>query len=119
MFLRGRYGHGGRPGYEQEWRADPERSGGGELLDQGVHLIDLARWFVGDFVETTAHLGRYFWDMPVEDNGFVLLKTAAGQVAWLHASLDRVEEPVLPSRSTAATASCRSTAWAAATAPSG
>ena len=51
MFMRGRYGHGGRIGYEREWRADPRISGGGELIDQGVHLIDLARWFLGDFVE--------------------------------------------------------------------
>jgi predicted dehydrogenase len=42
MFLRGRYGHGGRLGYDREWRADPKLSGGGELIDQGVHLIDLA-----------------------------------------------------------------------------
>jgi predicted dehydrogenase len=85
-YIRARYGHGGRPGYDREWRADPQIAGGGELLDQGTHLIDLARWFVGDFVDVTGHLGTYFWDMPVEDNAFALLKTAAGQVAWLHAS---------------------------------
>src|SRR5688572_31425878 len=49
MFLRARYGHGGRKGYDREWRADPKLSGGGELIDQGVHLIDLAGWFLGDF----------------------------------------------------------------------
>ena len=49
MFVRARYGHGGRVGYDREWRADPRISGGGELLDQGSHLIDLARWFLGDF----------------------------------------------------------------------
>jgi len=86
MYIRARYGHGGRLGYEREWRADPAIAGGGEMLDQGVHLIDLARWFAGDFVEVSGHIGRYFWDMPVEDNGFALLKTAQGQVAWLHAS---------------------------------
>ena len=43
MFIRGRYGHGGRVGYDREWRMDPARSGGGELIDQGVHLIDLAQ----------------------------------------------------------------------------
>ena len=86
MYIRGRYGHGGRLGYEREWRADPEIAGGGELLDQGIHLIDLARWFAGDFVEVSGHVGTFFWPMAVEDNGFALLKTARGQVAWLHAS---------------------------------
>ena len=86
MYIRARYGHGGRVGYDREWRADPAIAGGGEMLDQGVHLIDLARWFAGDFLEVSGHIATYFWDMPVEDNGFALLKTAAGQVAWLHAS---------------------------------
>jgi predicted dehydrogenase len=86
MYVRGRYGHGGRLGYEREWRANPEISGGGEMLDQGVHLIDLARWFLGDFAEVCGHVGTYYWDMPVEDNGFALLKTGDGKVAWLHAS---------------------------------
>jgi predicted dehydrogenase len=86
LYIRARYGHGGRLGYEREWRSDPAIAGGGELLDQGVHLIDLSRWFLGDFAEVSGHVGTYFWQMPVEDNGFALLKTAAGQVAWLHAS---------------------------------
>jgi predicted dehydrogenase len=86
LYIRGRYGHGGRLGYDREWRADPEIAGGGELLDQGVHLVDLARWFAGDFVEVGGHIATYFWDMPVEDNGFLALRTAAGQTAWLHAS---------------------------------
>jgi predicted dehydrogenase len=86
MYIRARYGHGGRPGYEREWRADPRRSGGGELLDQGVHLIDLARWFAGEFTKVSGHVGNYFWPMSVEDNGFLMLQTATGQIAWLHAS---------------------------------
>lgn len=86
MFIRGRYGHGGRPGYEKEWRAVPEKSGGGELVDQGMHLIDLARWFLGDFRDVQGMIGTFFWDMPVEDNAFLLLRTAGGQVASLHAT---------------------------------
>ena len=86
MLVRGRYGHGGRPGYEQEWRANPELSGGGELIDQGVHLIDLARWFLGDFSVIQGFAGTYFWDMPVDDNAFLLLRTPQGQAAMLHVS---------------------------------
>ncbi|MCU1273049.1 MAG: oxidoreductase domain protein [Bryobacterales bacterium] len=86
MFIRGRYGHGGRIGYDQEWRAVPEKSGGGELIDQGAHLIDLSRWFLGDFSHVQGRAHTYFWNMPVEDNGFLLLETPRGQVAFLHAS---------------------------------
>jgi predicted dehydrogenase len=86
MFLRARYGHGGRIGYEKEWRAIPEISGGGEGIDQGMHLIDLARWFLGDFPHVEGHSATYYWDMPVDDNSFYLLRTAKDQTAFLHAS---------------------------------
>lgn len=86
MFLRARYGHGGRVGYDQEWRAQPTLSGGGELIDQGMHLIDLARWFLGEFTEVQGFAHTYFWDMPVDDNGFMLLKTSQNKAAFLHAS---------------------------------
>jgi predicted dehydrogenase len=84
--VRGRYGHGGRIGYESEWRAVPDVSGGGEAIDQGVHLIDLARWFLGDFPTVQGCVRTFFWNMPVEDNAFFLLQTATGCVASLHAS---------------------------------
>jgi predicted dehydrogenase len=86
LYVRGRYGHGGRAGYEREWRADPAVSGGGELLDQGVHLIDLARCFAGELALRSAHLATLYWEMPVEDNAFLLLRGAEGRLAWLHAS---------------------------------
>jgi len=86
MYVRARYGHGARIGYEKEWRADPKLSGGGELIDQGPHLIDLSRWFLGEMTEVQGFAHNYYWDMPVEDNGFLLLKTAKKQVAFLHAS---------------------------------
>jgi predicted dehydrogenase len=86
MFLRARYGHGGRIGYDKEWRADARLSGGGELIDQGVHLIDLARWFLGDFRTVNGFARTFFWDMKVDDNAFMTLRTAADQVAFLHAS---------------------------------
>jgi len=86
MYIRGSYGHGGRVGYEKEWRADPALSGGGVLIDLGVHLIDLSRWFLGDFYRVKGSTHSYFWDMPVEDNAFLQMWTTTGQVAQLHVS---------------------------------
>jgi predicted dehydrogenase len=86
MFVRARYGHGGRLGYEKEWRADPALAGGGELIDQGVHVIDLARWFLGEFTDIDGFVATFYWRMPVDDNAFLLLRTDGGQAAMLHAS---------------------------------
>jgi predicted dehydrogenase len=87
MYFRARYGHGGRIGYDQEWRANPEISGGGELLDQGVHLIDLCRWMGGEFNLDVGRVHTFFWKMPVEDNGFLLLRSPDNKrFAHLHAS---------------------------------
>ena len=85
--LRGRYGHGGRPGYEREWRADASISGGGELLDQGAHLIDLSLWLLGAVEEVNGRVQTAFWDIaPVEDNAFATLNTSSGQTASFHVS---------------------------------
>ncbi|MGD1087187.1 MAG: Gfo/Idh/MocA family oxidoreductase [Verrucomicrobiota bacterium] len=86
MFIRARYGHGGRVGYDKEWRANPKLSGGGELIDQGIHLIDLAGWFLGKFKQIDGHAATYFWKMEVDDNAFLSLRTAKNQTAWLHVS---------------------------------
>jgi len=87
-FLRCRYGICGRPGYEKEWRAKPEIAGGGHLMEQGIHAIDLFRWFLGEFTEVVSFTATRFWDMaPLEDNAFALFRTEKGQVASLHSSL--------------------------------
>ena len=94
MFIRARYGHGGRVGYDREWRADPKLSGGGELIDQGVHLIDLAGWFLGDFPTVEGHAATYYWDMPVDDNAFMTLRNADGADRLAASVLLGMEEPV-------------------------
>ena len=86
LYIRGRYGHGGRLGYEQEWRCVEEISGGGELIDQGSHLIDLSRWFLGELTLEYAATPTYYWNIVVDDNAFLALRGEAGQMAWLHAS---------------------------------
>ncbi len=85
-YVRAHYGHGGRPGYEREWRCDPKISGGGELIDQGSHLIDLSRWFLGELRLEYGIAPTYFWRAHVDDNCFLALRNEAGQTAWLHAS---------------------------------
>jgi predicted dehydrogenase len=89
MFVRGRYGHGGRLGYEREWRAQREISGGGELVDQGMHLLDLTHWLAGPLPLHSALLRTNFWDVPVEDNAALILgETNQSTAPWalLHAS---------------------------------
>ena len=86
MFMRARYGHGGRLGYENEWRAQKSLSGGGELIDQGSHLIDLAIGLFGKLTVDYAATPTYFWNTEVEDNAFVSLINSEGRIAFLHAS---------------------------------
>jgi predicted dehydrogenase len=85
--LRARYGHGGRPGYDKEWRGNRELAGGGELTDQGVHLADLVNWMVGVPERAFCLLQTAAWPIdPLEDNAFALLDFANGCVASFHTS---------------------------------
>ena len=85
--IRARYGHGGRPGYEKEWRGDPELAGGGELTDQGVHIADLLHWFAGFPSDAFAVLQTAVWPLgPLEDNAFGLFRYPNGAVASVHTS---------------------------------
>jgi predicted dehydrogenase len=87
VFLRLRYGIGGRSGYEREWRTRAEIAGGGQLMDQGMHALDLCRYFLGEFTTVKGVTATGFWPVsPIEDNAFGLLKTEKGQVASLHVS---------------------------------
>lgn len=117
LYLRCRYGIGGRLGYEKEWRAQAALSGGGELMDQGLHTLDLARWFLGEFQEVYGVMAHCFWPADVEDNAFALLRTSQRQVASIHVSWTQWKN-LTPWRSLAPAASSRSPASAAATARS-
>jgi len=80
MFIRAVYGHGGRPGYDKEWRGNADLAGGGELLDQGAHIVDLCRWFLGDFAEAVGFTNTFYWDLGNFENDDHRLPTADRQL---------------------------------------
>lgn len=86
MYIRARYGHGARLNYNREWRMSKNISGGGELIDQGSHLIDLSRFFLGNLSVKSSLLKRFFWKSNVDDNAFLTLGNKNENVAFLHCS---------------------------------
>jgi len=85
-FLRSRTGHGGGEHMLRSWFWNKEMAGGGTFLDNGVHLLDLTRWFLGEIREAKGYAATLFWPIEIEDNGFGLFKTADGKVAFVHSS---------------------------------
>lgn len=87
LFGRSRYGIAGRKGIEKEWRSNPKIVKGGQLMEQGIHLVDLYRWFLGDIVKVTGMVNTNYWPIaPQEDNGFALLQTNDGVIVSIHSS---------------------------------
>jgi predicted dehydrogenase len=86
LWMRGVYGKAGGIGFAKGWRSDRETAGGGILLDQGIHMLDLFRYFCGDFGEVKSMVATSFWPIGVEDNAFALLRNHRGQIAMIHSS---------------------------------
>lgn len=86
LWMRGIYGKSGEVDFKKAWRGKIEVAGGGILLDQGIHMIDLFRLFCGDFQEVKSFVTRSYWNIDVEDNAFAILRNKMGQVAMLHSS---------------------------------
>jgi len=84
--IRGLYGKSGGVNYRKSWRNDKTISGGGILLDQGIHMLDLFRYFCGDFEFVKCFLDDSFWKMDVEDNAYVILGNKKNQNAFFHSS---------------------------------
>ncbi|HEU0051221.1 MAG TPA: Gfo/Idh/MocA family oxidoreductase, partial [Patescibacteria group bacterium] len=84
LFLRVVHGHPGRPGYDREWRMKKNEAGGGVLMDQGMHVIDLVNWFLPSkrFRVASATQSRLFWKRSdVEEQAFLILKNERAQMA--------------------------------------
>ncbi len=88
LFVRCRYGIAGEPGRKDEWRADPAQAAGGHLMEQGIHAVDLSRWFLGDFDEVACFRNAAYWSLGgMEDNAFLMMRSRSGRAASLHTSL--------------------------------
>ncbi|MBI2989746.1 MAG: Gfo/Idh/MocA family oxidoreductase [Candidatus Magasanikbacteria bacterium] len=86
QFIRAVYGFGARKGMNTEWRMNKEWAGGGELIDQGVHMVDMVISFFGEIAEVKGFVENLHWTAQVEDNAFLLLKSKKKQLASIHVS---------------------------------
>tara|TARA_B110000008_G_scaffold277714_1_gene319667 strand:+ start:4454 stop:5524 length:1071 start_codon:yes stop_codon:yes gene_type:complete len=85
--MRGVYGKSKLITFNQpDWRTKREVAGGGVLLDQGIHMLDLMRLFGGEFETVHSFVSNDHWGYNVEDNAYALMKTKSGIVAMLHSS---------------------------------
>jgi predicted dehydrogenase len=88
VFIRGVYGKAGSEIFDSEWRNNPDISGGGILIDQGIHMLDLLLYFLGDLSVSFSSVDRLVWeDLPTEDSAVAVLRTPANKVATLHSSV--------------------------------
>lgn len=86
LWMRGVYGKAGGNKFANNWRNDKDESGGGILIDQGIHMLDLMRFFAGDFKDIKSMVQTNYWDIKVEDNAFALMQTENGAMATIHSS---------------------------------
>jgi predicted dehydrogenase len=84
--MRGVYGKSKMLSFDSDWRTKRVLAGGGILLDQGIHMVDLMRLFAGDFIDIHSFISNSHWHHDVEDNAYALMRTSDGVVAMLHSS---------------------------------
>lgn len=87
LWLRGVYGKAGSIDYDKNWRNFHKYSGGGILIDQGIHMLDLIRYFSGEkFNKINSYITAAYWNIQVEDNAFVLMQSENKVIASMHSS---------------------------------
>jgi len=87
LWMRGRYGKSVERDFLGNWRSQKKYAGGGILMDQGIHMLDLFLHFCDDFDEVKAFCSNLYWKLDVEDNVFAILKNSRGQVASIHSTM--------------------------------
>ncbi len=87
LWMRGRYGKSVDAGFNSNWRSSRKFAGGGILMDQGIHMVDLFLYFCDHFDQAKAFVSNSYWNGDVEDNAFAILKNSKGQLAQLHSTM--------------------------------
>lgn len=88
LWMRGRYGKSVDKNFFDTWRSKRQFAGGGILLDQGIHMLDLFLYLGGSFEQTCAFVSNCYWKTDIEDNVFAILKNSkTGVVASLHSTM--------------------------------
>ena len=88
LWMRGRYGKSVDETFYDNWRAKKELAGGGILIDQGIHMLDLFLHLGGNFDNVHASVSNLYWNLNVEDNVFATLEnTKTGLAASLHSTM--------------------------------
>ena len=87
LWMRGRYGKSVDKSFYSNWRSKKDQAGGGILIDQGIHMLDLMLMLAGDFDDVHAFVSNLYWKLEVEDNVFAILRNKRGVVASLHSTM--------------------------------
>ena len=88
LWMRGRYGKSVETNFYKNWRSKKEYSGGGILIDQGIHMLDIFLYLAGDFDKIQATVSNLYWDLDIEDNVFAVLQNSKNKIAAsLHSTM--------------------------------
>jgi len=88
LWMRGRYGKSVETDFYKNWRSKKEYSGGGILIDQGIHMLDIFLYLAGDFDKIQAAVSNLYWDLDIEDNVFAMLQNSKNKIAAsLHSTM--------------------------------
>lgn len=88
LWMRGRYGKSVDKNFFNNWRSNIKNSGGGILMDQGIHMLDLLNIFSNGFDVAKSIVSNSFWNLDIEDNVFAIFQNKKNKIsASLHSTI--------------------------------
>jgi len=88
LWMRGRYGKSVDAQFYKDWRSKKEFAGGGILLDQGIHMVDIMMHLSDGFNKILSSVTNNYWDLDIEDNVFAIFENTKNKIsASLHSTI--------------------------------